>query len=88
MATNSDMVRLFKAELEPCNVTLDETVAVLSEGDEKRNYADAFLAAAEELDAKGEPTTAMSYFPPDRIWNGLARTTRPAISIFRSGDVR
>ncbi len=29
MAANPEMVRLFKAELELCNVTPDETVAVL-----------------------------------------------------------
>lgn len=51
MAANPEMVRLFKAELDLCKVTPDETLAVLTEGDDKRDYADAFLEAAAEIGA-------------------------------------
>ena len=66
MAAHPDIVRLFKAELELCKVTPDETVAVLSEGDEKRDYADAFLTAAEELDATSFSTEPREARPAAR----------------------
>ena len=51
MAANPDTVRLFKAELELCKVTPDETVSALTEGEEKHDYANTFLTATEELGA-------------------------------------
>jgi 2,5-dihydroxypyridine 5,6-dioxygenase len=44
-------VELCVAELELCAVRPGETVAVLSAGDERRDYADAFLIAARRLGA-------------------------------------
>ncbi|MEQ9568388.1 MAG: leucyl aminopeptidase, partial [Pseudomonadales bacterium] len=46
-----DLVSLFRKELELCRVTPDETVAVLSEGENLRNYAEAFLSAIRNLGA-------------------------------------
>lgn len=51
MATQLEMVKLFKAQLELCGVKPHETVAVMSEGDARADYADAFLFAARELGA-------------------------------------
>lgn len=49
---NKEMVDLFREELELCNVEPGETVTVLSEGKESREFAEAFLEAAGQLDAK------------------------------------
>jgi 2,5-dihydroxypyridine 5,6-dioxygenase len=54
MATSikmSDMVTLFRQELELCGVRAGQTVAVLSEVDQLADYATGFLAAASELGA-------------------------------------
>ena len=47
-----EMVELFAEELTLCSVMPGETVAVLSEGKELRDYAEAFLDAADGLGAK------------------------------------
>lgn len=44
-------VELCKAELELCGIGEGSTVAVLSQGDDRTAYVNAFLNAAEELDA-------------------------------------
>src|SRR5262245_6238473 len=49
--TFADFVDLCAKELELCAVREGEVVAVLSQGDERRDYADAFLAAARRLGA-------------------------------------
>jgi len=49
---NQEMVGLFRKELELCKVEAGQTVTVLSEGRELRDYAEAFLEAAGQLDAK------------------------------------
>jgi hypothetical protein len=46
------------AELELCAVRPGETVAVLSAGDERREYADAFPVAARRLGAAGARSIA------------------------------
>lgn len=46
-----EMIALFRKELELCRVGPDETVAVLSEGLLMRDYAEAFVVAAQELGA-------------------------------------
>ncbi len=51
MVADHDTVALFKAELELCKVRPGEVVGVLSEGAIRRDYAEAFLAASEELGA-------------------------------------
>lgn len=51
MATEYEMIRLFRQELELCAVTPDETVIVLTEGDVRADYARAFLFAVQELGA-------------------------------------
>lgn len=52
MATQLEMVKLFKAQLELCKLRPHETVIVLSEGDIRADYAVAFLLAAKEIGAQ------------------------------------
>jgi 2,5-dihydroxypyridine 5,6-dioxygenase len=51
MPVDPSMVALFKAELELCKITAGNTVAILSEGDIRADYASAFLLAAGSLGA-------------------------------------
>ena len=51
MAVDANMVELFKSNLKLCKVGPGQTVAVLSEGEERADYAQAFLAASQLLDA-------------------------------------
>ncbi len=51
MTTGYGFVDLCKRALEMCGVHEGETVAVLSQGDQRRDYADAFQAAAGKLGA-------------------------------------
>lgn len=51
MTADRDMVALFKNELELCKVSPEEAVGVLSEDRIRLDYAEAFIAAAEELGA-------------------------------------
>ncbi|ETX06496.1 hypothetical protein [Candidatus Entotheonella palauensis] len=89
MTANPEMVRLFKAELELCNVTPGETVAVLSEGNEKRDYADAFLAAAEELEATSFQLNLVKRAPQPGDMKKRTSITgnRPAIEALKSSDI-
>lgn len=52
MATQWDMVKLFKAQLELCKLKPHETMIVLTEGDIRADYGEALLLAARELDVK------------------------------------
>lgn len=47
----NEMVELFKQELELCNLKPTETMAVLTSGEERADYAKAFLEAAGQLGA-------------------------------------
>jgi len=51
MATEAEMVGLFARELELCQLKPSESVAVLSEGSLRADYARAFLIAAQSLGA-------------------------------------
>ena len=52
MADPHEMQRLFRRELGLCGVGEGERLAVLSEGDQLRGYAEAFLAAGRDLGAE------------------------------------
>jgi 2,5-dihydroxypyridine 5,6-dioxygenase len=91
MATDAAMVSLFKAELELCKVGPGETVAVLSEGDARADYARAFLLAAQQLGA-----TAFQVNLPPRLQSGgfagnMGKTSlagnRPAIEALKGADI-
>jgi len=51
MATDRDMVALFKRELELCKVRPGERLGIVSEDRIRLDFAEAFLAAADELGA-------------------------------------
>ena len=51
MPADASMVELFRRELELCRVTPEETVAVLSDGETRSVYAQAFLMAAQQIGA-------------------------------------
>jgi 2,5-dihydroxypyridine 5,6-dioxygenase len=51
MSSIGPMIELFTQELQLCNVREGEKVAILSQGDTRADYADAFLAAATRLGA-------------------------------------
>ncbi len=53
MATDPAMITLFRAELELCKIGAGHTVAILSEGAIRADYAEAFLLAAQALGASG-----------------------------------
>jgi len=48
---STELVSLFRRELELCQVKPGQTVAVLSEAERQTEYANAFMMAARELDA-------------------------------------
>ena len=50
-ATNAELVRLFRSELELCKVASGQTVAIYSEGTQRQAYAQAFAHAASDLGA-------------------------------------
>ncbi len=51
MATQFEMVKLFRSALELCRLRADETAIVLSEGDIRADYAAACLLAARDIGA-------------------------------------
>lgn len=72
-----DMVALFRAELDLCKVGSGQVLAVLSEGDTRADYAQAFLIAARDLGA-----TAFQVNLPARRQPRL-ETNRPAIEALK-----
>ncbi len=53
MASDPAMIALFRDELELCKIGAGDTVAILSEGAIRADYAEAFLLAAAALGASG-----------------------------------
>ena len=53
--TQDEMVALFRDELALCKMKAGETIAVLTEGDMNRAYAEAFVAAIGEAGATPVP---------------------------------
>lgn len=92
--TFADFVDLCAKELELCALKEGETVAVLSQGDERREYADAFMAAARRLGATPFhvrlPDVATSLLGDAGAWTvgttPLA-TNRPAVEALKQADL-
>jgi 2,5-dihydroxypyridine 5,6-dioxygenase len=91
MATDTAMVSLFKAELELCKVGPGQTVAILSEGEKRADYAQAFMVAAQQLGA-----TTFQVNLPTRIQFGgfggnfgktMLAGNRPAIEALKGADL-
>jgi 2,5-dihydroxypyridine 5,6-dioxygenase len=74
MAADREMVTLFKRELELCKVAPSEAVGVVSEDRVRLDYAEAFMAAAEELGADtvhiNVPKRPGSFFGPGNSLRG------------------
>jgi 2,5-dihydroxypyridine 5,6-dioxygenase len=89
MTANTDMVRLFGSELQLCRLTPQETLVVLTEGDDKRDYADAFLAAAAEIGASAFQLnlTKRPPRPDDRSKRTSLSGNQPAIDALKNADI-
>ncbi len=91
MGVDANLVGLFKAELELCKVGPGETVSVLSEGEVRADYAQAFLLAAQQLGA----TAFHVNVPPKATSQGFAGNmgktaiagNRAAIEALKSSDI-
>jgi 2,5-dihydroxypyridine 5,6-dioxygenase len=94
MFSFTDFVDMCERELELCAVRPGETMIVLSQGDERRDYVDAFLAAAQRLGAN-----AMNLRLPYRssaaggevgVWtvgNTPLAGNEAAVEILKSADI-
>jgi 2,5-dihydroxypyridine 5,6-dioxygenase len=92
--TFADFVDLCQKELELCKVREGETVAVLSQGDERHDYADAFLAASRRLGATPFhvrlPEVSASLLGDAGAWTvGVTplANNRPAIEALKQADI-
>lgn len=91
MGTDANLVSLFKAELELCKVGPGQTVAVLSEGETRADYAQAFLQATQQLGA----TPLHVNVPPRVTSQGFAGNmgqtpiagNRAAIDALKNSDI-
>ena len=85
---------LCAAELTLCGVKEGEVLAVLTQGDERRDYADAFLAAAEEVGATPFhvrlPRESHNLSGDSGAWTVGATPladNRPALEALKSADI-
>jgi 2,5-dihydroxypyridine 5,6-dioxygenase len=91
VSADAALVDLFRRELELCKVTPEETVAVLSEGDIRADYAQAFMVAAQSLGAQ----TFHVNVPPRLVHGGFAGNfghtaiggNRPVIEALKAADL-
>lgn len=91
MTADANVVSLFKSELELCKVGPGQSVAVLSEGEMRSDYAQAFLLAAQELGANAFHVNV----PPRLVSQGFAGNmgktalagNRPAIDALKNVDL-
>ena len=91
MTADANVVSLFKSELELCKVGPGQVVAVLSEGQARADYAQAFLLAAQELGANAfhvnvPPKLASQGFAGNMGKTALAGN-RPAIDALKTADL-
>ncbi|WP_413203413.1 leucyl aminopeptidase [Rhodospirillum sp. A1_3_36] len=90
MAIDFEMVTLFRAELELCKVKPGETLAVLSEGEIRGDYAQAFLLAARQLGAEALQITVPRMASKDGKFlhgrNALSGN-RTAIETLKAADI-
>jgi len=91
MGVDANLVGLFKAELELCKVGPGETVSVLSEGEVRADYAQAFLLAAQQLGATAfhvnvPPKVASQGFAGNMGKTAIAGN-RAAIEALKSSDI-
>jgi 2,5-dihydroxypyridine 5,6-dioxygenase len=85
-----EMVSLFKAELELCKVGPNQTVAILSEGTVRADYAQAFLAAAQALGAPAFQINVASVpksGPQHQVGRNPLTGNRVAIEALKQADI-
>lgn len=90
MYSQFEMVGLFREELELCRVSAAETAIVLTEGDIRADYADAFLLAARDLGASAfEINVPQRLLRDSRNLTGRNALTgnRPAIDALKQADI-
>ncbi len=87
MGADTDVVALFRQELELCDVGRGTSLAVLSEGDVRAEHATAFLAAAAELGVDAFQVNIKkrpgSFFGPGNSLRGNA----PAMAALKNVDM-
>jgi 2,5-dihydroxypyridine 5,6-dioxygenase len=93
MSASADMVALFAAELKLCRVGPGQTLAVLSEGAVRADYAQAFLEAAQQLGAMAFQVNvpAKPVFGSDHLSGHVGKTAlegnRPAIEALKRVNI-
>jgi 2,5-dihydroxypyridine 5,6-dioxygenase len=91
MNADAALVALFKAELELCKVGPKETLAVLTQDNERQHYADAFLTAAQQLGAHAFQVNVPSRPKFGGLLQNVGKTSlagnRPAIEALKSADI-
>lgn len=91
MTADANLVALFKAELELCKVGPDQTLAVLSEGDIRADYAQAFLMAGQELGAHCFHVNLPPRLASQGFAGNMGKTAiqgnRAAIDALKSADI-
>jgi len=91
MAVDASMVELFKSNLELCKVGPGQTVAVLSEGEMRADYAQAFLAASQQLGASAFQVNVPSRATHGGFAGNTGKTAlagnRAAIDALKGADI-
>jgi len=91
MSADAGLVALFKAELALCKVGPDQTLAVLTEDNDRADYAQAFLAAAQELGARAFQVNVPKKPVSGGLLQNVGKTSlagnRPAIEALKGADI-
>jgi 2,5-dihydroxypyridine 5,6-dioxygenase len=91
MSADASLVTLFKAELELCRLGPDETLAVLTQDNERQAYAAAFLMAAQQLGARAFQVNVPSRPKFGGLLQNVGKTplagNRPAIEALKNADI-
>ncbi|WP_108663510.1 leucyl aminopeptidase [Acuticoccus kandeliae] len=87
----TSMLEIFRKELELCKVGSGQTLAVLTEDGHRQDYANAFLAAAQELGASAFQINLTRSGQGGRGDRAVGATSlagnRPAIEALKSADI-
>lgn len=91
MSADAGLVALFKAELELCKLQPNDTLAVLTQDNDRQAYAEAFLAAAQQIGAHAFQVNVPSRPKFGTVLQNVGKTAlannRPAIEALKSADL-
>jgi 2,5-dihydroxypyridine 5,6-dioxygenase len=91
MSADAALVELFEAELRLCKLEPHETLAVLTQDNERQQYAGAFLAAAQRLGACAFQVNVPSRPQTGGVLQNVGKTAlagnRPAIEALKGADM-